>query len=47
MTTSLLTACGQTKKLSLVGKISIDVGRVDRIRTSKHKIPTDTTKLTL
>jgi len=42
-----MTACGQTKKQSLIEKTSIDIGRVDRIEISKRAIPPDTTKITL
>jgi hypothetical protein len=47
LTASLITACGQTKKQSLIEKKSIDIERVDRIEISKRAIPPDTTKYAL
>jgi len=44
LTASFLTACGQTKKQSLIEKTSIDFERVDRLEISKHAIPPDTSK---
>jgi preprotein translocase subunit SecD len=44
LTASFLTACGQTKKNSLIEKTSIDIERFDRIEIYKHAIPPDTTK---
>lgn len=46
LTASLMIACGQTKKQSLIQKTAIDIERVDRIEISKRAIPPDTTKFT-